>query len=119
MINLLSRKTENTVQKDAGKILEFLYKEQKAKGVLPKIDEVLKNSGYGDNRVIMAVEFLESAEMIEAKIIKLASADKIIIIRKITEKGIRTVENGKEFRRHFNIGINLVILSVNWGATEK
>lgn len=109
------------IQKDAGELLLFVY-EKKTKGEeIPNISEIYKNTKWGRDKIINALQYLEGRGLIDGKTVKTigSTKPKFVMINDITPFGIDIIENEKEFIKTFNFKINLGIFSYSWGASEK
>lgn len=104
------------IQKDAGEILAFLYKDKiEGKGV-KQGDEIQKETEWEKIRINNALEYLIGKELIEGKSIKTLGSSLAVFVHNkgMTSYGIDIIEDQEKFKGTFGFGFNLGIFNFSW-----
>jgi hypothetical protein len=114
------------IQKDAGKVLVFLYKKY-SNDELKKYETqfILNELKWTPDRLKRAITYLIDEELIKtlpvyrkAESITLATLNRYV--SRLTPKGIRLVENKGEFKKQFGFEVGLLgLFKLSMGAEEK
>jgi hypothetical protein len=104
-----------TVKQDAAEILAYAYKQQieKTEDVTEK--GIIQVTGWVDERVRRAIQFLVDKGLLGAK--KMLEGN-FLITRGITTEGINVIENSEETQHTFGMGINIGIFQFSWSRTK-
>lgn len=106
-----------SIKQDAGIILNVLYN-RKIGGNKEQISssKIISESGLDGVRIMNALEYLKEKGLISVGFMPLDGVWKVI---KITALGVDLVEDRKEFKKHFEIGVNLLLVNFRWGGEER
>lgn len=107
------------IQKDAGKILLFIY-QCYIKDESVNAEKLLQTTKWEGNRIDRAIKYLKDIGAIDI-ILALGNVNGVqnFILKGLTPLGINIVENQPEFKRNFGFEVNLGLLKLSWGASEK
>ncbi len=108
------------IQKDAGELLAFIYKEKVEGNEVPSIRNITDTTKWDRDRVLNALQYLQGKNLINGQTIKTLGSSKpqFATVDDISPYGIDVLENEQEFNRTFNFSINLLFLKFSWGAEE-
>lgn len=108
------------IQKDAGEILVYFYKNKVESKKFLRINILIEETGWEENRIFLALEYLLRKRLLIGQI-KRRVSDKIrnIIITDVLPDGIDIVENESKFIDTFGFGINLAIFQFSWTRQKK
>lgn len=105
------------IRKDAGIILNVLYnKRVQNRDERISSSKIIEESEWGGNRVLDALEYMEEKNLIH---VGFKSSDGGWELITIIAEGIDLVENNDKFQKHFEMGVNLGLLSFRWGTKER
>ncbi|MBI3033182.1 hypothetical protein HYY69_06920 [Candidatus Woesearchaeota archaeon] len=109
-----------TIKGDAGEILLFMYDYYVNDKGSVNPEKLLETTKWEGNRIDRAVKYLKEIGAIDI-ILTMGNHQGVqhFILKKITPLGINTVEDQPEFKRNFGFEVNLGLLKLNWGASEK
>lgn len=110
-----------TIQKDAGNLLIFLYDEYIKKSSITKAKEIINNTKWEANRINRAIMYLRDEELVKVEFL-IAYIDGVqdFWVEGLTPKGIKVIENKKEFKKNFGFEIGIPgLFKYSWGANEK
>lgn len=108
------------IQKDAGKILAFIYSNyvNKNSSVNPKM--LIEITKWDGNRIDRAIKYLNDLGAVDI-ILTIGNYKGVqdFIMKRLTPLGIQMVENQKEFKKNFGFTINLGLIKIDWGFSES
>ena len=109
------------IQKDAEEILVYCYKQKIAGEGVPQQEELEKITGWEDNRIIFALEYLVRKGLLmgEAHGAIGSQGTVFVLVNDVSPTGVDIIENQDKFQREFNHTINLGIYKFSWGVKER
>ncbi len=111
-----------TIQEDSGKILLFIYDSCINNKPKPNARILLDETNWDGKRIDRAIRYLNDMGAIDVIFTadnRMYSGLTRFILKEITSLGINIVENKPEFKKNFGFEVNLGLLKISWGASEK
>lgn len=99
------------VQENAADALRYLYARRKENA---GFNDFVEESDLDEETAIEAFEYLGGKGYIDYD-----STFGGIVFKDITHEGIDAIEDEQEFKRSFNIGVNLGVFKTEWGIQEE
>jgi len=109
-----------TIQKDAGEILLYIYKNY-TEGISDcNNHKITEDTKWESHRINNAMDYLYDLNILKMKK-TMGNTNGVynFFIYGINPEGINMVEDQQEFKRRFGFTVNLGFISYSWGAEER